>query len=92
MQLLDEARRSGRLSLSRMGLRRFPPELISAFSVYWDYMEFRGTFITGRGRLDVLEEVHLDYNNIQLLPACVGQLTRVKVFNMCSNLIQVLPS
>ena len=91
-QLLSRARSSGVLNLTRMGLRRFPPEVVSALSVYWDYLEIRSTFITGRGMLDALDEIHLDHNNIQVLPACIGQLTRLKVFNLGSNLIQVLPS
>ena len=91
-QHLLRARDSGNLNLSRMGLRRFPPEVMSAISVYWDYLEIRSTFMTGRGYLDALDEIHLDHNNIQVLPACIGQLTKVKVFNLGSNIIQILPS
>jgi Leucine-rich repeat (LRR) protein len=57
LQLLMRARDSGKVTMSRMGLRQFPPEIISATSMCWDYGEVRGTFMTGRGRLDVLEEV-----------------------------------
>ena len=92
LQLILRARTTGVLNLTRMGLRRFPPEIMSAIGVYWDYLEIRSTFITGRGMLNALDEIHLDHNNIQVLPACIGQLTRVKVFNLGSNLIQILPS
>jgi len=54
---LMRARDSGKISMSRMGLRQFPPEIVSATSMCWDYGEVRGIFMTGRGRLDVITEV-----------------------------------
>ena len=57
LQLLMRARDSGKVAMSRMGLRQFPPEILAATNMCWDYGEVRGTFMTGRGRLDVLEEV-----------------------------------
>jgi Leucine-rich repeat (LRR) protein len=57
LQLVMRARDSGKISMSRMGLRQFPPEIISATNMCWDYGEVRGIFMTGRGRLDVITEV-----------------------------------
>ena len=92
LQLLTRARDSGIVSMSRMGLRQFPPEMISATNMAWDYGEVRGIFMTGRGRLDAIEEVHMDHNNIQQLPASVGQMNKVKVFDVSSNYLRVLPA
>jgi Leucine-rich repeat (LRR) protein len=91
-QRLDEARKRGTISLSRMGLRRFPPEVITAIGLYWDFNEVRGSFITGRGKLDVLTEIRLDHNNLQVLPACIGQLTRVRIFDLSANLLRAVPT
>lgn len=57
LQLLMRARDSGKVAMSRMGLRQFPPEILSATNMCWDYGEVRGIFMTGRGRLDAIEEV-----------------------------------
>lgn len=92
LRYLLEARRTRKLRLTRMGLRQFPPEVITAFSLYWEFGEVKATFVEGHGSLDVLQEIHLDFNNIQLLPACIGQLTKVQLINLSSNLIQVLPA
>jgi len=92
LQLLTRARDSGVILMSRMGLRQFPPEIISATNMAWDYGEVRGIFMTGRGKLDAIEEVHMDHNNIQQLPAAVGQMHKVKLFDMSSNYLRVLPA
>ena len=63
LQLVLRARDSGRIQMSRMGLRQFPPEIISATNMCWDYGEVRGIFMTGRGRLDVIEEVLHEFNH-----------------------------
>ena len=92
LQLLVKARDSGKIKMSRMGLRQFPPEIIVATSMCWDYGEVRGIFMTGRGHLDAIQEVHLDHNNIQQLPAAIGQMLKVKILNVSSNYIKVLPA
>ena len=37
-------------------------------------------------------QVHLDHNNIQQLPASIGQMAKVTLFDMSSNYIRVLPA
>jgi len=37
-------------------------------------------------------QIHLDHNNIQQLPAAIGQMGRVKLFDVSSNYIRVLPA
>eukprot|EP00960_Hanusia_phi_P051265 760685-Hanusia_phi.AAC.5 len=92
LQIISESRFSSSLSLSRMGLRQFPPELVTAISSFWEYSESKGVFLTGEGNLKYLQEVVLDHNNIQILPAVISQMPCLETLNASANLIQILPA
>jgi internalin A len=90
---LEDAERTGKCILSRLGLTTLPPEIAQFSSL--QTLRLDGNQLTTLppeiGQLTSLQDLRLDGNRLTALPPEIGQLTRLQTLRLDGNQLTTLP-